>query len=259
MKKIKFITCICALLALSFAFSGCEIDNYDGPDAGIEGTIFDHLGNPFEASHGAGLIRSREISWTGGEDGYIGNRTLYVQQDGTFRNTRMFSGTYRLLPMGGAFFPFDPVHLETNNAGVELEIRRGQTPRIDFTVTPFLTIEWVRTPWIDAEGHLNASVRFTRNQKGDFIMPNLRDGRMQVSRTINANAALSRYFPTTMTITNEQEGDEIEFRTLIPLRYSGINYWVRIVIYCNNPPGAVYTNVTSGNRTSVETVFFPQR
>jgi hypothetical protein len=261
MRSINFITRICILSVLfCFTLAGCEIDNYDGPDSAIEGTIFDHLGNPFEANHGAGLIRSRELSW-GTEGTHIANRTLNVQQDGTYRHTKMFSGTYRMLPTGGAFFPYDDEHRETNDAGDIVELNKGRTTVKNFTVTPFLTIEWVRKPWIDENGHLRGSIKFTRNQKGDYVMPNVRRGNMQVSRTVNANAALSEYFPADINITNTQEGEEIEFRTVIPLKYSGISYWVRITIECEAVPGNAGTNyqgISARNRSSVERIFYPR-
>lgn len=222
------------------AITGCEIDNYEAPSCTIEGKITDHLGGPFQTSQGAGIIRIREISWAKDSTTYTSNRTLKVQQDGTYRNTKIFNGTYRLLPYSGAFFPYDDINQDNDDAGELIQINGKQT--LNFTVTPYLTIEWVETPTVDSEGYLNCSVKFTRNQKSGYEMPDLRQARLLVSRSVNAGAAESSLFSAPMTITNDMEGAEIHFRTDVPLKYSGIDYWVRVAMNCKTAAGKPDTN-----------------
>ena len=263
MKNLNFFIFYILSVLFCFALAGCEIDNYDAPDCTIEGTVYDHHNQPYQVNHGAEIIRIRELSWAKDEDTYIANRTLRVQQDGTYRNTKIFKGTYRLLPRAGAFFPYDNTYKEPSNwddddAGDLVEI--NGTAKKDFTVTPFLTIEWVRKPWIDAEGFLNCSVKFTRNQKAGYNMPNLRRANLQVSRTVNAGAALGDLFNTQPNITNDQEGQEITFKTRIPLKYTGINYWVRVSIQCQQVSGDTSTNypgIDAYNYSTVEQIFVP--
>ena len=255
MKFIKFFIypALCVLFCL--IFTSCEIDNYDAPECTIQGVVFDHLNQPFQVNHGAEIIRIRELSWAKDDDTYIANRTLRVQQDGTYRNTKIFKGTYRLLPRAGAFFPYDDVNGDDDDAGELVEIS-GTTTQ-NFTVTPFLTIEWVKKPQVDADGYLSCSVRFTRNQKQGYTMPDLRRGSLQVSRTINAGAADGSLFTTPLNISNEQEGDEIEFRTVIPLRWTGINYWIRVSIELQNPSGVTYQGMPASNYSTIEQIFVP--
>jgi hypothetical protein len=256
MKQLSFysIFVFCCLLLPA----GCEIDNYEAADCTVEGKISDHLGQPFQVNQGAGIIRIREISWAKDSATYTSNRTLKVQQDGTYRNTKIFRGEYRLLPYSGAFFPYDDVNADSDDAG-ELVTVNG-TATQDFTVTPYLTLEWVQKPSVDAEGYLNCSVRFTRNQKPGYEMPDLRQANLQVSRSINAGAADGNLFNTRTNITNDMEGTEIHFRTVIPLKYTGIDYWVRVAMNCQTAAGKPETNypgMGAENFSTIEKIHVP--
>jgi len=258
MKHTKFFNyCILSVL-FCFAFTACEIDNYEAPDSTIEGKILDHQGQPFQVNQGAGIIRIREISWAKDSTIFTSNRTLKVQQDGTYRNTKMFKGTYLLLPYSGGFFPYDDTHLDGDDAGELVEIKGSATK--DFSVTPYLTLEWVKTPYIDAQGHLSCSVKFKRNQKAGYEMPDLRQASLSVSRSVNAGAGDGNLFTTPMTITNDMEGTEIVFRTVIPVKYTGIDYWVRVSMNCQTAAGKPETNypgMGASNYTTIEKIHVP--
>lgn len=260
MKNMKFLNYHIILAVLfCLVFTGCETDNYDEPDCTIEGKIFDHLNQPFQTSQGAGIIRIREISWAKDSTTFTSNRTLKVQQDGTYRNTKIFRGTYRLLPYSGAFFPYDDVNKDKDNAGELVEI--GGTVTKDFTVTPYLTIDWVKKPEIDAQGYLICSVKFKRNQKTGYTMPNLKQAKLYVSRTINATGgADGNLFTAPLNITNDKENTEITLKTSIPLKYKGIDYWVRVAMNCQAVPGNAETNypgIGAENFTTIEKVYVP--
>ena len=259
MKNIKFLNPVFFLFVLfCLAFVGCERDNYDAPDCTIEGTIYDHQNKPYQVSQGAEVLRIRELSWAKDAETYIANRRLKVQQDGTYRNTKIFKGTYLIFPYEGAFFPYDDINRDKDEAGDLIEIKGKVTK--DFTVTPFLTVEWVKKPYVDSNGYLNCSVKFTRNQKTGYNMPNLRQANLQVSRTINAGAADGSLFSTRPNISNDMEGQEITLRTSRALKYTGINYWIRVMIDCQSVSGDATTNyqgVSSGNYTTIEQIFVP--
>ncbi|GHT61718.1 hypothetical protein AGMMS50239_13250 [Bacteroidia bacterium] len=247
-----------SFILLCLTFTACEIDNYEDPDCTIEGKIFDHQNQVFQVNQGAAIIRIREISWAKDSTTYTANRTLKVQQDGTYRNTKIFSGTYRLLPYSGAFFPYDDANQDNDDAGELVEIK-GTATR-DFTVTPYLTIEWVKTPYVDAEGYLNCSVKFKRNQKPGYEMPDLKQASLSVSRTINAGAGDGDLFNTPKTITNDMEGTEVELRTMKPLKYTGIDYWVRVSMNCQTAAGKPETNypgMGASNFTTIEKIHVP--
>jgi hypothetical protein len=256
MKVLKYIAIVlCCLTA-----TNCEIDNYDGPDATIQGTIYDHRNQPLEVNQGAGIIRAREGSWAKDADSYVGNQTLKVQQDGTYRHTKWFSGEYRMLPYSGAFFPYDDEKQDADDAG-EL-IRISGTTTLDFSVTPYLTIEWVTKPFVTSDNRIECSVRFTRNEKAGYEMPDLREADMLVARTINPSGARDgELHPTKVALTNDMEGQEITFRTARAVKYTGIDYWVRISMNCKavaNKPETNYPGISnSDNFTSIEKIHVP--
>ncbi|MDR1863941.1 MAG: DUF3823 domain-containing protein [Bacteroidales bacterium] len=256
MKIIKYISIVlCCLTAAS-----CEIDNYDGPDATIQGSIYDHRGQPLEVNQGAGIIRMREISWAKDSASYVAPQTLKVQQDGTYRHTKWFSGTYRMLPYSGAFFPYDDQLKDADDAGELVEIKGSVTK--DFTVTPYLTVEWVKKPFVTADNRIECSVRFTRNQKPGYEMPDLREADMLVSRMINPTGGRDgELHPTKVALTNDMEGQEITFRTARAVKYTGIDYWIRITMNCKavaNKPETNYPGIsTSDNFSSIEKIHVP--
>ena len=258
MKNMKFLNYYISSVLLCLAFTACEIDNYDAPDCTIEGKILDHTGQPFQVNQGADIIRMREISWAKDSTTFTANRRLKVQQDGTYVNTKIFKGTYRMMPYSGGFFPYDDINADNDDAGELVEISSKATR--DFAVTPYLTLEWVKKPTIDAEGYLICSVRFKRNQKSGYEMPDLRQANLQVSRSINAGASDGSLFTAPKTITNDMEGAEIEFKTDIPLKYHGIDYWIRISMNCQTASGKPETNypgMGASNYTTIEKIHVP--
>lgn len=255
---MKFFKYYILSVLFGIAFTACETDNYDAPDCTIDGKILDHQGQPFQVNQGAGIIRIRELTWAKDTTTYTSNRTLKVQQDGTYRHTKIFKGNYLLLPYAGAFYPYDDENQDNDDAGEYVEVKSRATQ--DFSVTPYLTLEWVKTPTVDAEGYLSCSVRFKRNQKPGYEMPDLRQASMSISRSVNAGAGDGDLFPSPMTITNDMEGAEIHFKTNIPLKYTGINYWVRVSMNCQTASGKPETNypgMGAGNYTTIETIYVP--
>lgn len=251
-KFLAFV--LCCVLAVS-----CEIDNYDEPDATIQGTLYDHNGEPLQVNQGSGYIRMREISWAKGDpDKYIGSQTLKVQQDGTYRHTKWFSGEYRMLPYSGNFYPYDDELLDADDAGELVKIS-GTTTK-DFAVTPYLTIEWVKKPTVTADNYLECTVRFKRNQKAGYEMPDVKEAWLRISRSINASAFDGQLFPTRLVLTNNMEGQELTFRTAIPLKYTGIDYWVRVSMNCQTASGKPQTNypgMGAENFSTIEKITVP--
>ena len=248
---------ICCVFAAS-----CEIDNYKAPDATIQGTIYDHNGQPLQVNQGSQYLRMREVSWvTGDTTVFIGNQTLKMQQDGTYRHTKWFSGQYRMLPYNGPFYPYwdanDPIK-DGDDAGELVDIS-GTTTK-DFTVTPYLTIEWVKKPAVTADNFIECSVRFKRNQKAGYGMPDLREGWLRVSRTINAGAFDADLFTRSIALTNSMEGEEITFRTSQAVKYTGIDYWIRITMSCQTAAGDATTNypgMGADNCSTIEQIHVP--
>ena len=91
-------------------------------------------------------------------------------------------------------------------------------------------------------------------------MPDLKEASLSISRTINAGAGDGDLFSTPKTITNDMEDTEIEFRTVKPLKYAGIDYWVRVSMNCQTAAGKPETNypgMGASNFTSIEKIRVP--
>lgn len=114
------------LLVLPLILAACsKVDNYDAPNATIKGSVIDNVTHqPIQSEAPNGFfIRLEE------------NRSNTIplnfngRADGTFENAAVFSGSYKVVPILGAFFTPDTAVV--NVSGVT---------NVDFTVTPFLSI-----------------------------------------------------------------------------------------------------------------------
>lgn len=125
MKKLLYIILGGTLLS---ATSCLKDDNWDAPAARIHGRIIDsYTGENLRSSQDEWQIRIWERTWTASTPN---PQSLSVKQDGSYNNSKLFSGTYDMLPYGGPFWPVDTVR------GVVLD---GNTEQ-DFTVTPYLQL-----------------------------------------------------------------------------------------------------------------------
>lgn len=135
MQKIFFV----GLLALSIV-SCTKKDNYSGPNAAFMGNLIDATNgkqNMLTETNGI-QVKLEELSWSATPvPQYIPSKP-----DGTFEDTQLFSGHYRVTPTGGAFWPVDPIELDI----------KGNTSH-DFTLTPYLRI-----------------VNFTHSLSGDTLI-----------------------------------------------------------------------------------------
>jgi len=111
------------------ASSACtKTDNYPGPNASFQGNIISSAGGNLPTSGGSTQIWMQQIGWTAPQ-------TIPSKFDGTFEDTKLFSGGYKVLPTGGAFWPvYDTV-----------TVNLGQGTKHDFTVTPYLVIKNFKT------------------------------------------------------------------------------------------------------------------
>ena len=127
MKKFNLTTTIIVLILSTGVFNSCELDNYDGPDSAIFGTIIDNETNsPIEQD----IIDGSQIEYI--EHGFDNPTIQYMwfKTDGTFRNNLMFSGTYTITPVRGNFLPIESEEYTIN----------GET-KVDFYVQPYIRIQ----------------------------------------------------------------------------------------------------------------------
>ncbi|WP_291909009.1 DUF3823 domain-containing protein [Chitinophaga sp. CB10] len=109
------------------ATSCSKKDNYAGPDATFSGNLINSVtGKNLLTETGGFQVQLEELSWSSTPAPY----NIPAKPDGSFRDTRIFSGHYRVVPRNGAFWPVDTVELDI----------AGNTTK-DFTVTPYLEIK----------------------------------------------------------------------------------------------------------------------
>jgi hypothetical protein len=111
---------------LFFASSCVKMDTYAGPDASLHGNIIEDGGKTnVQTCSGNFSIRLEQLSW----DSTPVPQDIPVKYDGSYQNTQLFSGHYRVSIHGGAFWPVAPE---------EMDISSGSTH--DFTLTPYVVI-----------------------------------------------------------------------------------------------------------------------
>ncbi|PGH40006.1 MAG: hypothetical protein CRN43_05635 [Candidatus Nephrothrix sp. EaCA] len=150
------------VFALASIVACSKTDNYPPPDQTLRGRIID-AGNgtnvQSEISGEAGIgtrIELREISWSNNPTPMY----LAAMQDGTYNNTKVFAGTYKL-SAEGAFVPLVQTGANPSDKSQTAEVRGGVTT-VDFSVEPFLRIAWDGEPTLNADGTVTAKVIVTR-------------------------------------------------------------------------------------------------
>lgn len=125
MKKITSIFLGFSMLAM---MACTKTDNLAGPDSAFQGNLIDGTGGGKSnviTETGGMQIKLEELSWSATPT----PQYIPSKPDGTFEDTQLFKGHYRVTPYGGAFWPVDPIELDIN----------GKTTH-DFTITPYAHI-----------------------------------------------------------------------------------------------------------------------
>jgi len=225
---MKKIINIFFLFFFIICFSACEIDNYDAPDATVIGQVHDQAGNPLQTALGQGSmkIRIKEISFAHGDSNIVvTEQDLNMMMDGSFKNTRLFSGTYEMWPSETCGYP-----CETEQKKV-VELKSGKTTNVEFTIVPYLTLEWVDEPYQDEDGFIRASFKFTRNVKEGYAMPDVEKAQLLIGTTISSSDG--RYTDNTVSITNIQEGNVIQLKSKVKIEFAQ-KLFLRISANCKD-------------------------
>ncbi len=199
MKRITYYIAIC--LALLTASSCSKFDNYDAPDQTVRGVVTDAgTGKPVQTE-----VTTTDGAMTAGtrirlvETSYSPTATpqfLGSRQDGSFINTKLFAATYAMTPEG-AFVPVTPK---------AVEVKGGDT-EVNFSVEPFLRIEWVGEPSYDATtGKVTAQYAITRGTANTAYQDAIGDCVLYINNTQylgNTNFTLfTRPATPALTVTN---------------------------------------------------------
>ncbi len=227
--RILFAVC------MVFGLAACEIDNYDEPEAGLQGTIIDSTtGLPLQTAPGKQSMQIRiwETSFAKNDSSIsVAPQDLNMRQDGTFYNNKLFAGEYEVVPFQGAFYPLSDEEKQV------VKLSNGKIANVEFTVTPYLSLEYVQEPYLDGDT-IKCSVRFTRNV-GNGPMPDIQNMQLYVSHNQYVPGTDSQVTPPALQpgtkdgqINNDMEGEVIELKSL-PIKYSN-RYWVRVGANCND-------------------------
>lgn len=151
--KMKKAFLYIALLSVSFV--SCEIDNYDAPNAGIDGALIDvETGDTVYTEQPDGCkIRLMDL-------GYNDPTPLdfWVMANGHYRNVALFSGNYEVYPYQGPIFPMEAEKLTLS----------GLTKH-DFKVTPYLKVKIVDYELSEGEIKVNYTIKRSTPPEGMSI------------------------------------------------------------------------------------------
>lgn len=131
MKKLYYIFGLSALL-----FSSCgyfEYDNYDAPDSGLEGVVVDKKTNePLQAEAANSYkVEYYEMSWEEAGHANTQSQFFWGKADGTFLNTKIFAGEYRITLKEGAFHAPQPeIH----------DLEKGELTKLHYAVVPYARV-----------------------------------------------------------------------------------------------------------------------
>ncbi|MGN7721714.1 DUF3823 domain-containing protein [Chitinophaga sp. 22620] len=172
-KKILHIG-LCILITLAGACTK-EFDDYPEPAETLAGNVKDAGSkNNLQSEAGDRGIRLvlEELSWSATPTPYY----FFAMQDGTFRNTKIFKGKYRISVEG----PFVPLLQYDGSGAVTVDNRKTMdvagTTNVDFEVEPFLNVAWVGEPvYNSADQTVSVQVRFTRGTANTAYHANVTD------------------------------------------------------------------------------------
>lgn len=176
MKKVINSLFICCF-ALFVLYSCAPLDNYEIPKETFKGTVYVKGTNKTETlqtevSDQGTRIRMLEYSWSDNPTPY----DFYTMQDGTYNNTKIFKGNYNIC-IAGPFVPLQQYGSDGNftvNESVTRDIKG--TVEMDWEVEPFLKIEWVGEPILNAEKtKITASFRITRGTSNPNFQQDVTD------------------------------------------------------------------------------------
>lgn len=183
MNKLSFPVVLCCLIIIT-GISCSKIDNYPAPSCTIQGSVYDVLtDSTVQTEFGGGGTRVKLL-----ETSYSSDPTPeYFQsmQNGTFHDDKIFAATYNVSVEG----PFVPV-IQTDDTGKIItdsskSIILKSTATVNFWVQPFLRIEWVSPPVMNADSSVTVQIRITRGTDNPSYQGNLTDVNLYVSNTQN--------------------------------------------------------------------------
>jgi len=220
------ISAIVLGVSMLLAGSSCiKKDNYPGPNASLEGNLFlDGSGSKdvVQVCTGNFSIRLEQLDWSATPT----PQDIPVKYNGTFQNTELFSGHYRVSIKGGAFWPVAPQ---------EIDLRSGT--RLDFQLTPYLLLNNFTAELVDST---TLSVKFDMQAPIDGGIPTVVEMQPFVNTTsiVGPGASIFDFSDANKKPINKEwadmsAGDKSPTLTVKGL-LRGRTYYVRAGVRFNN-------------------------
>ncbi|THD66814.1 DUF3823 domain-containing protein [Robertkochia marina] len=145
MKKYTYLLLLMVFAGLSTA---CELDELQGPDAELYGSIIDEATGELVQQDiiRGGELELREHGWEN-----VSPQFMNYKVDGTFRDSKLFSADYNIYPIKTNFHPIDTI--VTNISG---------SKELELLVTPYIRII---NPSISKSGNI-ITATFSLDQTG---------------------------------------------------------------------------------------------
>ncbi|MDB5120939.1 MAG: hypothetical protein JWN56_2157 [Sphingobacteriales bacterium] len=200
------------------ASSACtKIDNFKAPDASFEGRLIDvSTGGSFQTSTGSVRIKLEQISWSETPS----PQEIPSKMDGTYKDSKLFKGKYRITPIGGAFWPvYEPV---------EMDISSGSNH--DFELTPYLVIKNLTQVLTGT----SLKLKFNIESPVEAGLPKILDAQPYVNTTrlVGAGASIREYSETKKVDINKNWADmtaaDKTIELTIPDLLPGRSFFVRV-------------------------------
>ncbi|SDF50943.1 DUF3823 domain-containing protein [Chitinophaga filiformis] len=173
----KIIKGLFVLLTAMMVSSCTKEDNFDGPNAAFKGRLLDNDSKEnFLTETGGVQIKLEELSWSATPTPqYIPSKS-----DGTFEDTKLFSGHYRVTPVNGAFWPVEGIEMDINGTATQ-----------DFTLTPYLRI----TQFTHELQGTTLIMRFKLSAPVETGLPRILDVKpfVNTSEYVGSGATISQY------------------------------------------------------------------
>lgn len=219
----KIIGSILLTLLIMGQQSCSKIDNYDMPNATLTGEIIDVVtGAPIQTNVYDCMIKLDELSWSQNPQPL----KFTTKPDGTFTNTKVFAGKYKITPVDGPFIPID---------GKEINIK-GDT-KVTFEVEPFLN---VKITDLKQEGSA-ATVSFKISSKSNLYK--VSDSRIFINNNVFVGDGSNMIqFDQDMDFWNTSN-EEIYSNTYqfnVENLISGRTYYIRVGARSNDPVSRRY-------------------
>lgn len=230
---------ICYIL-IAFSAYSCKIDNYEAPNASLEGIIADISGKGLQLEQGSSSARIKmvEISWSTTAIPFY----LNFKQDGTYINTKLFTAKYAITPVEGPFYPVVADTVQFNKSMIH-----------NFTVTPYLNVSWVGEPTINTDKTITVKFKFIRNASpiAGVATPNLLDYQLFISTNtyVGNNNFDANAVGTVVAASNLMENQELTITSKTAMKYS-TTYYVRVGV-------RVGDSFKKYNYTDIKTVVVP--